>query len=246
MDSLDVSTGFTEFSPLHSASSGVVDATCDLPPSLRHLVHALLARARTASLEAHEVAPVRALLHRRRGDDADRLEASHFARVARGDGGAFAWVEARYATALRLMATRVRAASVDDALQAARVKLWLTADRFDPARGSVAAWVLAVARYALLDAERKHCRWLRRRARAEPLLVAEGTVEPDRDDPEDFERAAVAVAGLDPPFRAVLLASANDQSHAEIAAALGLPIGTVKSRVRRAQQLLRAALDATG
>lgn len=246
MDPSVISTDLVRLCPPDGAGAGSASETCDLPPSLRHLVRALLARGQIAGLRRDELAPVRALLRRRRGDDDDRLEAAAFARVGRGDEEAFAWVVARYSVVLRLLATAVRGESADDSLQEAQVKLWRSAARFDPARGPVAAWVLAVAHHALFDERRRHTRMCRRRARAEPLLRNDVPDAPCPDGAEDFERAHAAVEALDPLLREVLLASAHDRSHAEVAAALGLPVGTVKTRIRRAQRQLRAALDAAG
>ena len=248
MEALEFRANSAPIAPPDGGWSGNVYADTDLPPGLRHLVRCLLVRVQAAAPGGDAAIPIRALLRRRRGDDIDRLEARAFTRVGRGDGDAFAWIVARYDVALRLLAALVRDvdADADDLLQEARVKLWRSAPRFDPARGSVAAWVLAVAHHALLDERRGLRRRRRRRARAEPLLVAEEAGEICRDDPEDFERASAAVSALDPTLRAVLLASADCLSHAEIAASLGLPVGTVKSRVRRAQHRLRAALGAEG
>lgn len=225
-----------------------VTARSEMPPATRRLLHALLARAQTAGVEGDALS-VKALLWRRRGDDVDRLEASVFARLARGDSAALAWIEARYATALRLLVTLTRApgADVDDLLQEVRVKLWRSATRFDPARGSVAVWVLSVAHYELLD-ERRQLLRRRRRAPAEALLHPDADAAGDVGS-DDADRVADAVAALDAPLQDVLRGAADDRSHPEIAASLGLPLGTVKSRLRRAQRLIRAALglaDAPG
>lgn len=122
-------------------------------------------------------------------------------------------------------------------------QIWRQAPRFDPARGSAVAWMLTIARSRALDA-------LRRRDPAQCTEDA-GDSEPDAaDGPEDLLAATEignqlhsALARLDPlPRQLVALAFFRGLSHEEIAVHTGLPLGTVKSHIRRALGRLRETL----
>ena len=122
-------------------------------------------------------------------------------------------------------------------------QIWRQAPRFDPARGTAVAWMLTIARSRALDA-------LRRRDPAQCTDDA-GESEPDlADGPEDLLAATEignqlhsALAGLDPlPRQLVALAFFRGLSHEEIAVHTGLPLGTVKSHIRRALGRLRETL----
>ncbi|HWP00079.1 MAG TPA: sigma-70 family RNA polymerase sigma factor [Methylococcus sp.] len=125
-------------------------------------------------------------------------------------------------------------------------QIWRQAPRFDAARGSAAAWIMTIARSRALDALRgidpAECE-------AEPGEPA-GSEASSRDDPLDLlaamqrgHRLHAALAGLDPESRQlVALAFFRGLSHEEIAAQTQLPLGTVKSQIRRALARLRQAL----
>jgi RNA polymerase sigma factor (sigma-70 family) len=140
----------------------------------------------------------------------------------------------------RALADREAAA---DCTQETFVSAWRSRARFDPARGSLAAWLVAIARYRTLDA-------FRTGARVPPPGLAPADAErPDpRPAPDDHlaDRLLVASAlgSLAPRARQVVeLAFWSDLTQADIAAKLGLPLGTVKSDMRRALQRLRPHLE---
>lgn len=123
-------------------------------------------------------------------------------------------------------------------------QVWRQARRFDPTRGTAIAWLLTIARSRALDK-------LRRGDPAEAHPEPESLAEPAAgDDPQDLlaasernRRLNAALAGLDASARQLLaLAFFCDHTHEEIAARSGLPLGTVKSRIRRALAALRRAL----
>ena len=138
------------------------------------------------------------------------------------------------------------AADAEEVVCDAYIQAWQSAARFDPARGSVVAWLLMICRSRALDLLRQR----RSRAAAEGTLgsFAEETTE---REPEDLLRqiqvgTAVhkALASLTPLRRQlVALAFFKGMSHQEIAHAVRLPVGTVKSHLRRSLQGMRAALD---
>ncbi len=119
------------------------------------------------------------------------------------------------------------------------VSAWRSRDRFDPTLGSLAGWLLGIARFRVIDTQR------RGRKVASPLgevpEVADGTDHTD----EVAHQLLVARALESLPERArqvVELAFYSQLSHSEMADRLQLPLGTVKSDVRRALTQLRAAL----
>ena len=126
-------------------------------------------------------------------------------------------------------------------------QVWRQAPRFDPARGSALAWLLTIARSRALDA-------LRRVDRAECVADADDLVAPDSagvDDPQDLlaathrgHRLHAALGQLEPlPRQLVALAFFQGLTHEEIARQSCLPLGTVKSQLRRALIALRKTLS---
>jgi RNA polymerase sigma-70 factor (ECF subfamily) len=123
---------------------------------------------------------------------------------------------------------------------------WQSAWRFDPDRGSVLAWLLMICRSRALDLLRQR----RARACAEDAAGSEveEAVEPAPEallhQIEEGTAIHRALAELTPLRRQlVALAFFKGMSHQEIASAMRLPIGTVKSHLRRSLQSLRAVLD---
>jgi RNA polymerase sigma-70 factor (ECF subfamily) len=169
------------------------------------------------------------------------------AAVARGDDAALREVFARHAPWL---AARLRsvlpAADVEDVLQEAFLGVWRGAKGY---RGEGAgAWLWGIAR-------RQAALWLRRRGRGELVLAAlladAGPVAADEADAV-LARAelADAVAVLGPegsPHRETWrLMYVEERTVPEVAALMGVPTGTVKSRAYQARRLLRAALGRSG
>jgi RNA polymerase sigma-70 factor (ECF subfamily) len=135
--------------------------------------------------------------------------------------------------------------AAQDLVQDTFVKLWRTAQRYDPQRGRLETWVLLTARSLAIDA-------LRRRVLESRSLQSVG-VQPDFDpEPLPDERAAVAdlsararraMEVLSPEQRSALeLAYFGGRTTAEVAALEGIPQGTVKTRIRAALLRLRAEM----
>lgn len=138
----------------------------------------------------------------------------------------------------RALADRDMAA---DCTQEVFLSAWRTRDRFDPGRGSLAAWFLGIARFKVLDAYRAAARTPRPHDGTAPEvgIDAEG---PDRL--ADQLLVAHALQALHPRARGVIeLAFYSDLTHTEIASKLGLPLGTVKSDLRRGLQRLRSVME---
>ncbi len=128
---------------------------------------------------------------------------------------------------------------------------WRTASRFDPSRGSVMTWLLTIARSRSIDClrrQRGRARLFDEQCPQEDFPDAAEYVSPERML-NLFQSRSVVRAALEqlPPERRRLVALAffEDLSHAEIAEATGLPLGTVKSHLRRAIHSLRGLLCAS-
>ncbi len=175
---------------------------------------------------------------------ADRLEA-----VAKGE------VEALHAI---YEATRVRLfviclgvvknrEAAEDVLQEVYLKVWNRAAGFDRTRGTPWPWLGMIARNTAIDRARAR----RRRADLDGekyLIAREDDVPPAIDDQiveaQEGERVLREVDELDAHSAHVLRAAfVEGLSYSEVAAREGLPLGTVKSRIRRALKVLRERLE---
>lgn len=144
----------------------------------------------------------------------------------------------------------------EDATQATFVAAWRSRRRFDPAVGSLGAWLAGIARNKVLDALRAHYRRPEEPAEeVSPAAVsgpgavatARSTGEPDRGPAEavvDRLVVARALRELAPERRAVIESAFFDGlTHPEVAARHDLPLGTVKSHIRRGLEALRRELE---
>jgi RNA polymerase sigma factor (sigma-70 family) len=149
-----------------------------------------------------------------------------------------------YGLALRI--TR-NSSTAEEVVQDVYVQLWNRAAGFDPMRGSLLAWTLTICRSRALDA-------LRRRDTA--ILDPDPTARLDASvgsagNPQDLLHASrqntelhSAMQRLSAQQRQLLsLAFFRDLTHAELAVHTGLPLGTVKSTMRRTLAMLREDLD---
>ena len=122
------------------------------------------------------------------------------------------------------------------------VTVWKKAAQFDPARASVATWIFTIARNRRID-------MMRRDRRPEPEELTWGPeAEPDQLDvmtlQQESEQLISAIASL-PEKQRVMIERAyfGDLTHSEIADETGLPLGTIKSRIRLALERLRHSLS---
>jgi RNA polymerase sigma factor (sigma-70 family) len=158
----------------------------------------------------------------------------------RQDRAAFAALFRHFAPRVKafLMKSGAGASLAEECAQEVMATLWQKAHLFDPARASVATWVFTIARNKRIDA-------LRKARRAEPEELDWGP-EPEPDQAEAMEaqeetdRLGRAMAALPEKQRALIeRAFYGDLSHSEIAEETGLPLGTIKSRIRLALDKLR-------
>jgi RNA polymerase sigma-70 factor (ECF subfamily) len=169
-------------------------------------------------------------------------------RVARRDESALGELYDRHARLLYSLALRIvrERTEAEDVLQEVFGQVWRQADRFDSTRGTVVGWLMTVTRSRAVDCLR------RRRARPEAPdgdRVATGMVDPSEGvdlqlvTTEEGERVRAALAALADDQRVPLeLAYYDGLSQSEIAATLGVPLGTVKTRMRQALKRLRDSL----
>jgi RNA polymerase sigma factor (sigma-70 family) len=192
--------------------------------------------------------------------DRSREAAALLARTALGDRAAFERLYERtsghlFAVVLRIQRDRALA---EDLLQEIYVNVWRAASSFDASRSQPLTWLTSIARNRAIDS-------LRRRQTQPMLLSATPDTDDDGDGPDAVERHADdapgpldllqragdardlhrCMDGLAPAQRqSVALAFYDGLSHAEVAAHLKQPLGTVKSWLRRALLALRGCLDA--
>ncbi len=135
----------------------------------------------------------------------------------------------------------------EEAVQELFVSIWNSRNSYEPQRGSVAAWLLTIARYRAIDVARRNTNHSSRRAHEEELesLSAPGDVA-DRAvaRTETHQMQALLSRLPDAQREVVTLAFYGQLTHIEIASQLKLPQGTVKGRMRLALHKLRDELAA--
>ncbi|MCK0169003.1 sigma-70 family RNA polymerase sigma factor [Jannaschia sp. S6380] len=160
------------------------------------------------------------------------------------DRDAFAELFRHYAPRVKafLIRTGLSPAMAEDCMQDVMVTLWRKAHQYDPARAGAATWLFTIARNRKIDL-------IRRTRRPEPEDLPWGPEPaPEQADAlalqQETARLAQAIATLPPKQRDLVeRAYFGDATHSEIAAATGLPLGTIKSRIRLAIDRLRHAMQ---
>ena len=130
-----------------------------------------------------------------------------------------------------------------EAVQDGFLAVWKSRAGFRPQRGTVAAWLLTMVRHRAIDLARSNGKHAARRASDRQLDELPATDDPVEDvvRRDDAQRLQEALARLpDAQAEVITLAYYGQLSHAEIAAQLSLPPGTVKGRMRLGLQKLRA------
>lgn len=174
-------------------------------------------------------------------DDADLV-----AKIAAGDiGEPVAELYRRYGDRLYRFGVQLLGDTglAEELVQECFVRLWRTAGRFDLSRGSVAAYLFVIARSIAAD--------LRKRSSSRPLAPVDEAHAPTQPDNADriVETLIVrdALDSLSAAHREVLmLVHADGLTQSQIAERLGLPLGTVKTRMFHGLKALRTALAERG
>jgi RNA polymerase sigma factor (sigma-70 family) len=169
-------------------------------------------------------------------------------RLAAGDEGALAEAYDLYAPTVFGLAVRVTAdeQGARDVTQEVFVSLWERPLAFDPRRGSLKVWLSLLAHRRAVDWVRKESRWRRPPERAWAVDTSPA-VEDGLLDAELAHSVKRAVGALPPPLReAIELAYYGGRTYREVAIVLGIPEGTVKSRIRSALARVGQDLERSG
>ena len=178
------------------------------------------------------------------GNTASMTDGELIERIGRSDHRAFEALYRRHASRVLGLATRRLRdrGRAEDATQEAFAAIWRSARSFRPGRGSGTTWLYTVARNAIIDRARRN----RTEFDEVPELTFDGP-GPDSEAEASWVSEAVhhAVSQLPEKEREVIaLAYWSELSQSEVAARLGVPLGTVKTRTRSALNRLAHALEA--
>jgi RNA polymerase sigma-70 factor (ECF subfamily) len=166
-------------------------------------------------------------------------------RCAAGDKTAFRILYETEAPRLKAVALRITRSPItaEDVLHDVFVRVWHDAAGFDPARGPARAWLTTKMRFRAMEI-------MRRAGREMPGL---DLPESQDDSPDaltslvhtaDGRALHACLAELEEAKRELIRrAFVEGMSHADLAAATGMPLGTIKSTIRRSLMLLRRCLD---
>lgn len=191
-----------------------------------------------------------AALPRTTPDDARDALREAMARLAAGDQAALEIVYGMtrvklFGICLRILGDRKEA---EDALQDVYINLWQRADRYDPARASPISWLATFARNRAIDRLRTG------KVRGGAVGIEEAAPLPDESpladallvDAEQAAQIHKCIAGLDTRTQTHIRAAFFEgKTYAQLADQAGVPLGTMKSWIRRGLQRLRACLEAS-
>jgi len=196
-------------------------------------------------------AALRPVLHRGMPDRQIQDRRAKFARlivaVGRKDRDAFSVLFEYFAPRVKAMMMRagVPEQRAEDLAQDTMLAVWHKAHLFDPAGAGPSAWIYTIARNLRIDA-------LRREQRAQ-RAEGEALQHPESEQPlpdarlsasEAEEKVRAGLANLsEEQMKVVTLSFFENRPHPEIVQALGIPLGTVKSRLRLAMKRLRTLLE---
>jgi RNA polymerase sigma-70 factor, ECF subfamily len=178
----------------------------------------------------------------------DRRDRDLLERVAAGEHTAFAEVYRRYAPAAFGLALRIlgERSMAEEVLQEVFLSVWRRAGAFDPARGSVRSWLFAQIHHRSVDVVRRE-EAERRRSQVEVPAPShdeaiEGVIEENWIKARR-ENVRAALDALPAEQRATIeMAYYQGLTQSQVAAATGVPLGTVKSRTLTAMRRLRDLL----
>ena len=172
--------------------------------------------------------------------------------VARKDAGALEALYERYGRAAYSLARRIltEEALAQDVVQEVFLSLWREAGRFDAGRGTAATYLLSMTHHRAVDVVRREENLRRWRTSDEGLELEPDPKAGVEDQAEASERRAEVRAALkdlpDAQREALLLAYFGGYTQREVAALVGVPLGTVKTRMAAGMRKLREALQDAG
>ena len=172
--------------------------------------------------------------------------------VAQQDAGALEALYDRYGRAAYSLARRILTEETlaQDVVQEVFLSLWRDARRFDAGRGTVATYLLSMTHHRAVDVVRREENLRRWRTSDEGLELAPDPKARVEDEVEAAERRAEVRAALtvlpDPQRQALLLAYFGGYTQREVAALVGVPLGTVKTRMAAGMRKMKEALSDAG
>ncbi|HTB72747.1 MAG TPA: sigma-70 family RNA polymerase sigma factor, partial [Polyangiaceae bacterium] len=168
------------------------------------------------------------------------------ARIGRGDERALRTLHRRYASLVFTVASRVvDAAAAEEIVQDVFMTLWRKHETFDPARGTLKAWLGQIARRRALNVLRSRRRGAATGDGVEE--IADEALEPDEALWTAHRQSALhaAIDALpDAQRRALSLAYFDELTQEQVAAALRVPLGTTKTRIRSAMRRIAPVVAA--
>lgn len=183
------------------------------------------------------------------GVDVDALRELGVA-FARGDETALAEAYRRWSTLVHTVALRSlgNTSDAEDVTQQVFVAAWRGRTGFDPDKAKLSTWLMGICRNKIADAHEARSR--SRKSEAAAAVLAPDLVGVQESDANGVANRVLIADELDrlgDPGRTILtLAFFRDLTHVEIAEELSLPLGTVKSHVRRSLARLRTRLEVDG
>ena len=179
-------------------------------------------------------------------DDRRAEEAALLVRIREQDERAIEALYERYSGPLYSLAYQVTGGDrfAQDVVQEVFVAVWKNAGRFDPARGSLSSWLFALARHKAIDLVRREAN-VRRHTADVDLELEEAADDVDQEAWRRVRRDAVRAAMTELPEAqrvALEMAFFGGLTHVEVSEALGIPLGTAKTRIRTALLRLRDIL----
>jgi RNA polymerase sigma-70 factor (ECF subfamily) len=165
---------------------------------------------------------------------------------ARGDGQAFGRLFRDYAPLVKsyMMRQGADANTAEELAQETLLSVWRKSSLYASDKGSLKTWIFTIARNLRIDRLRKELRWLPLPEGYDQQASQDATPDDAWAQEERRVRVQRALAELPPDQNAVVnLSFVDGLSHAEIAARLGLPLGTVKSRLRLSYLRVRGMVE---
>ena len=172
--------------------------------------------------------------------------------VAQKDAGALEALYERYGRAAYSLARRILTEETlaQEVVQEVFLSLWRNAGRFDAARGTVATYLLSMTHHRAVDVVRREENLRRWRTSDEGLeleLDPGARVEEEVEASERRDEVRAVLKELpDAQREALLLAYFGGYTQREVAALVGVPLGTVKTRMAAGMRKMRAALQGPG
>ncbi|WP_231558489.1 MULTISPECIES: sigma-70 family RNA polymerase sigma factor [Modestobacter] len=173
-------------------------------------------------------------------------------RFADGDEQALAWAYERWAAQVHGMAVRAFGPGPDaeDVTQQTFISAWTGRGRYRPEQGPLPAWLVGVCRHKMADTWAKRERQRRSTEAATNEARSAPTTGPGSELATEVADRVLLLGELNrigQPQRSIIeLAFFEDLTHAQIAARTGIPLGTVKSHIRRTLERLRDRLEVDG